>query len=162
MTRRRLAAPLALVLLLAASGCDITTEEGVDAEFFVGTWTLVAARDGSGDRTAQVDALLDDFRIDFRSDNSFELDADFSALAEAGGASDVTLDGSYAVAAFQGAGVPQTLVLTTPTAAAPLTINVVADDRVEFSAPAAIVTAILGSTASAIGLTGTVVLTVER
>ena len=75
-----------LLLALAAAGCDSTGDElTLDADFYVGSWTLVSIADDSGDRTAEIQTLLDDLAVDFESDRSFQLIADFSALVNAAG-----------------------------------------------------------------------------
>ena len=92
-----------LLLALAVAGCDSTDDALVlDADFYVGSWTLASVADDSGDRTAEIQTLLEDLAVDFESDRSFVLVADFPALVNAAGQPDVTQTGTYqAVAAAQ-------------------------------------------------------------
>ena len=148
-----------LLAVLAASGCDSADEIVLDADFYVGTWTLVRVADDSGDRTAQVTALLDDFAVDFESDGDFVLVADFAEIVNAAGQADVTLAGDY-----QAAAVARTLSLLIDTDAGRLapTFRVEAESQnaATLTAPGAIVGQLLGDLQ--IAFDGDVVLGIAR
>lgn len=88
-------ARLALPFLLLLAACDSTDGLRLNNEYYVGTWTLVSISDGSGDRSTEVDALLDDIRVVFRSDDSFTLTVDFADAVNTAGQADVTFEGDY-------------------------------------------------------------------
>ena len=92
---RRLPLLAALALLLPLAACDSADAPIYDADFFVGSWTLVSVSDGSGDRTADVNAEVTDLSATFATDRSFTLDA---AFASGGGTS---LSGMYTVVTNQ-------------------------------------------------------------
>ena len=148
-----------LLAVLAASGCDSTDDLVLDADFYVGTWTLVRVADDSGDLTSQIDPLLDDLTVAFASDRSFELEADFSAAAEALGQTDVAFDGTY-----QAAAAARTLTLLVDlegtTLAPTFRVDAETEDDVTLTAPGAIVSQLLGDLP--LDFDGDVVLEVTR
>lgn len=151
--------PALLLAVLAASGCDSTDDRVLDADFYVGSWALVGVSDATGDRTDDVLALLDDLAVDFQSDRSFELVADFVVLVNAAGQDDIALDGTYqAIAAAQ----TLSLLVTVEgqTLAPTFQAEAASDDAVTLTAPAAIVEQLLGNLE--IGFEGSVELDVAR
>ena len=155
----RLRLPLLLLALVAASGCDSTEEIVLNADFYVGTWTLVSVADDSGDRTAEVTGFLDDLAVDFESDRSFALVADFSELVNAAGQADVALDGTY-----QATAAARTLSLIVDADGMPFAptfqVDAESEDAVTLTAPAVIVQQLLG--ALQIAFDGNVVLGIAR
>jgi hypothetical protein len=134
-----------LLLALAVAGCDSTDDALVlDADFYVGSWTLASVADDSGDRTAEIQTLLEDLAVDFESDRSFVLVADFPALVNAAGQPDVTQTGTY-----QAVAAAQTLSLLVSAGGSTLapTFQAAAssEDRVTLTAPAVIVSQLLGN-----------------
>ena len=128
-----------LLALLVAGACDSGDDELVlDADFYVGTWTLTAISDNSGDRTPEASAVLDDLTFRFGSDRSLQFDADFNAEAEAAGQTDISLAGTY-----QAQALARTLILESSGFAATLQARADSDDRVTLTAPAVIVRTLL-------------------
>ena len=153
--------PLLALALLLAAGCDSGDDEiELDADFYVGTWTLVGISDGSGDRTAEVLALLDDFTIRFDSDRDYQLDADFNGLVNAAGQPDVSVAGDY-----QAVAATRSLVLRVDTddltVAAPFTTEAETEDAVSVTANGALIEQLLGSL-DVLDFEGDVTLDIER
>ena len=93
---RRLPLVALLALLLPLAACDSGEDTPTfDAAFFVGSWSLVSVSDGSGDRTADVNAAVTSLGATFATDDTFSLDAQF---AGGGGQS---LQGTYTVVTDQ-------------------------------------------------------------
>ncbi|WP_420454669.1 hypothetical protein [Rubrivirga sp.] len=147
--------PLVLALLVAG-GCDSADDElTLDADFYVGTWSLVRITDGSGDRSAEALALLDALTIQFDADRSFRLDADFVPLVNQAGQADVTIEGDY-----QAQATTRLLVLLVDGLAPTLQVNAASRDEITLTAPAVVVEQLLGELQ--IDFTGDVTLGIER
>lgn len=148
-----------LLLALAAAGCDGTDEIVLDADFYVGTWTLVSVADDAGDRSAEALALLEALTVRFDADGSFRLDADFVPLVNAAGQPDVTTEGTFQARPEISALVLQVLVEGQTVAPS---FQAAADTRsdVTLTAPAVIVEQLLG--ALQIDFSGNVVLGIRR
>ena len=96
---------LAAVCTVAAA-CDSGGDsDGLTAAYFVGDWTLVAVADGTGDRTTEVDAVLDDLSLDFESNGDFAMAVDYSAVVNGAGTPDTTFAGTYGVSSGSTGGV---------------------------------------------------------
>ena len=133
----RLLSLLAVALLVA--GCDSTDDDRVlDADFYVGTWTLASVSDASGDQTASINDSIDDLSVEFASDGTFQLDADFNDLINASGQGDISTVGTY-----QARSELESLILQADGLAATLQVEAASDDRVTLTAPAVIVNALL-------------------
>ena len=136
-------ARLALPLLLLLAACDSTDGVRLNADYYVGAWTLASISDGTGDRTAEVNGLLDDIAVVFRSDRSFTLTVDFSTAVNTAGQADATVEGTY-----QAQPDLKTLVLLVNTSQGTFapTFQASADTATEVSlaAPALIVDQLLG------------------
>ena len=94
---------LCLLAFVAFAGCD-TADDGLrlDADFYVGSWTLASLSDDSGDRTADIAAVTDDLTFTFEADRDFQFLADFPDAVNQAGRDDVTVAGTYrAVAEVQ-------------------------------------------------------------
>lgn len=137
--RLRLPALLIAVLALGAAGCD-SSDDGrrLDADFYVGDWTLVGISDGNGDQTTLVRVALDDLDIGFTSAGAFQIDADFSDRTNSLGQADITTTGTYQAQAD----IPA-LILRAQGLAATLQAASNGDDRVRLTAPAVIVNQLL-------------------
>lgn len=148
---------LLLPLLLLLAACD-AGEDGLtlDAAFYAGTWRLTSVSDGSGDRSDDVDAAVDDLLVAFTSGGAFTMDVDFSAFLNKGGLADRTVAGAYLAQAAT-----RTLVLT-PTGDAGISFLASAStrDRVTLRIPAAILQVLL--TGTDLTFTGDVTLTLDR
>lgn len=127
----RIASLLFAVFLLV--GCDSSDDRVLDADFYVGTWTLVSLSDGSGDQTAR--QAIDDLTIEFDADGSFDLDAKFNDSAAQ---DDISIQGTYQAQAA----IPSVILTVSPLAAT-LRANASSDDNVSLTAPAVIVNALL-------------------
>jgi hypothetical protein len=149
-------------LLLAAvcclpAGCDSGGNgDTLTAAFFVGNWTLVGVSDSNGDRTAEVEAVLDDLSLDFESDGDFAMAVDYSAAVNAGGTPDTTFAGTYGVS---GGG---NLVLTIGDVGISLGVDTEGTSRAVLRAPAVVVNELLSGSAVDLGLVGTAALTIQR
>ena len=132
----RAALPLFLAALLVA-GCD-SSDDQLDADFYLGTWTLVSVSDEGGDRTAEVLALLDDFGASFRSDGSFRLDVDLNDQVNAAGQADAEIEGNYQAT-------EDALVLLVETLALSFDAEADGSDRVDLTAPGLVISQILGA-----------------
>ena len=132
-----------LLLAVVAAGCDTTDGLRLDAEFYVGSWTLAAISDDSGDRTAEVSALLDDIAAGFEADGDFSLTVDFAPAVNDAGQDDVTVLGTY-----QAQPDLRTLVLRVSTAqgtvAPTFLVDAESESRIDLVAPAAVVELLLG------------------
>ena len=153
-----------LLLALAAGGCDSTDDAlRLDADFYVGTWTLTSVADDTGDRTTEVNALVDDLRAQFDADRTFSLDADFFEVVNAAGLEDVAIDGTY-----QAQAEARALVLLVPvegqTLAPTFQVDAASEDAITLTAPAAIVTQLLTGPDGTLELdfSGNVVLGIAR
>ena len=129
--------------LLVGSGCDSSDDDEVtlDAQYYVGTWRIVSASDGSGDRTALINAALDDLAITFRSAGTFRLDADFNEAINGSGTADITTEGTY-----QAQPSVPAVILSSGGFAATFQASAVDsgdDDRLRLTAPAAILNQLL-------------------
>jgi hypothetical protein len=143
---------LALALLLGA-GCDTVDPRGLSKEYLLGTWVLDGVRDDGGDRTAAVRLAVDELRVRFYADDTFDLRIQYT---QAAGQPDAEVSGTFAVSPSG------QVVLTSSGVALPLNGVVRGDDELELSAPAAMVTLILAVTDINLELAGTVVLTMGR
>ncbi|WP_412062324.1 hypothetical protein [Rubrivirga sp. IMCC45206] len=152
--RLRLLPVLALALL--AAGCDSGDDAlTLDAAFYTGTWGLVSVADATGDRTGQTEPLLDDLRVTFDADGTFTLVADFSDVVNQNVRPDETITGT-----FQASSTAKTLVLISDGVAALFQADATASNRVALTAPASIVTGILGELP--FDLQGDVTIVVQR
>ncbi len=148
-----------LVLALAAAGCDSSDEVVLDAEFYIGTWSLVSVADASGDRSAEALALLDALTVRFDADGSFRLDADFVPLVNAAGQPDVTTEGTYQAQPDLRALVLR-VVVEGQTVAPSFQAAADSESEVTLTAPAVIVEQLLG--ALQIDFSGNVELGIRR
>ena len=153
--RLRLLPLLALALL--AAGCDSTDDDALrlDAAFYTGTWGLVSVSDATGDRTGQTEPFLDDLTVDFRSDGTFTLFANFTAIVNQNVRPDETITGD-----FQATAAAKTLVLISDGVAALFQANATVSNQVALTAPSSIVTGVLGELP--FDLQGDVTLVVQR
>ena len=159
MSSRLLAAVLVLfVTLLPACDNGSGAGDGLEARFFVGTWTLVQVRDASGDRTAEVEALVDDFRIVFASGSAFTLTVDYAAAVNAAGTPDATITGTYAISSGG------RLVLTQAgnNLSASFGVTQESDRRVRLATDALVANGLLAGSTLDLGLTGAVALSIAR
>jgi hypothetical protein len=158
----------ALVLLLVAplafTACDsdpIDTEGDLTPAYFAGTWHLTAVSDGTGNRTADVEQILDDLSAAFTLGGTYTLGVDFSEVANGGGAVDATYAGNYGISTSN-----LVLVLpateTTPELAVSFGATRVDATHFQLAAPAAVLSGLLGATGQQLGLTGTVTLTLTK
>ena len=129
-----------LAALFLFAGCDSTDDDDrvLDADFYVGTWTLATVSDDGGDRTSDVSRSLDELTIEFESDGDFTLDADLSDAVNASGQNDISTSGTY-----QAQAALETLILQSGGLAATLQADASSDDRVTLTAPAVIVNGLL-------------------
>ncbi|WP_412070283.1 hypothetical protein [Rubrivirga sp. IMCC43871] len=148
--------PLLAVALLAA-GCDSSDDDALrlDAAFYTGTWGLVSVADATGDRTGQTEPFLDDLRVTFTADGTFTLVADFTAIVNQTVRPDETITGDY-----QASATAKTLVLISDGVAALFQADATVTNQVALTAPASIVTGILGELP--FDLQGDVTLVVQR
>ncbi len=148
---------LLLPLLLLLAACD-AGDDGLtlDAAFYAGTWRLTSVADGSGDRSADVDAAVDALTVAFTSGGAFTMDVDFSAVLNKGGLPDNTFAGDFLAQAAA-----RTLVLS-PDGLTDIAFraSATADDRVTLNVPAAILQVLL--TGTGLTFTGDVTLTLDR
>lgn len=148
---------LLLPLLLVATACD-SGGDGLtlDASFYAGTWTLTSVSDGSGDRSADVDAVVDALTVTFTPGGIFMMDVDFSAVLNTGGLPDADIDGAYLAQAQT-----RTLVLSPAgQAAISFIASASSEDRVTLTVPAAIIQVLL--TGTDLTFSGDVTLTLDR
>lgn len=147
---------LPLLVLLAVAGCDSGDDAlRLNADFYVGTWDLVRVGDASGDRSAEVLALVDELTVRFDADRSFQLDADFVDLVNQAGQDDLTIEGTY-----QAQPDTRVLVLVVDNLAPPFQVSATTEDDVTLTAPAIVVEQLLG--ALQIDFEGNVTLGIER
>ncbi len=129
-----------LVVALVASGCDSGDDElTLDADFYVGTWTLTSITDGTGDRSAEALQLLDALTVRFDADRAFRLDADFAPIVNQLGQEDVVIEGDY-----QAQPTTQLLVLRVDGLAPTLQVDAASRDAITLTAPAVVVEQLLG------------------
>jgi len=148
---------IAFAAAAGAAGCDSgDSGDALTAAYFVGSWELVAVHDDTGDRTAQVQVVLDALTIDFTSGGQFSMLVDYSALVNAGGTPDTTFVGGYGVSAGG------SLVVTPGAASVPFGVVTHGSARADLSAPAVIVNELLSGSDLDLGLVGTAVLAIER
>lgn len=145
-----------LLLVLAAAGCDSDDDLTLDADFYVGTWDLVQISDGSGDRSGEVLAFVDDFSVAFRSDDTFTLVADFNPLVNAAGQADVSIAGTYQATATQLVLRPDGLGIAPNLAAVAQS-----ESRVDLTGSNLVISQLLGANLP-VSFTGNVVLDIER
>ena len=149
---------LALPLLLAVAGCDSDDTDDndvvLDADYYVGTWSLVSVMEGDTDRTDQLLDLVDGFDVTFEADRDFALDVDFNDTVNDLGQDDVELEGTY-----QAQAATETLVLLVDGLAPSFSAEAEGRSRVDLTAPAALITQLLDLP---IELEGDVTLGVER
>ena len=98
---------LALLLAVAAVGCDSNDDENNDAELFVDTWALTSISDDTGNQTDGFANLANSLTVDLEEDSTFTLLLDYK---EDSGRQDLQLAGSYEVKPDA-----QSLELTLPT-----------------------------------------------
>ena len=132
----RIASLLLAVLLFA--GCDSSDDRTLDADFYVGTWTMISITDGSGDRTGAVRMAVDDLTVSFANGGTFELDVDFNSVLNNGGQADVSQSGLYQAQAQ----IPS-LILTSSGLGAPFQVSAESDNQISLTAPSVIVNALL-------------------
>jgi hypothetical protein len=138
------------------TGCDgDEDDEETDSEIMIGTWSLSTISDDEGDKTDVFFAEANSVVVVLNNDDSFTIAMDFNAAAEAAGATDVNLAGTYSVNESA-----KTLTLTIAGIGASLQgqYTVVNNDRIRISAPAALTNALFGGTPNV----GTVVITLDR
>ncbi|HYE95378.1 MAG TPA: hypothetical protein VD962_04165 [Rubricoccaceae bacterium] len=145
--------PLAFAILLAA--CDGGNDGGPDLSYFVGSWTLVGVEDDTGDRTADLDSLLDAMTVSFTAAGAFTLLVDYTQAVNDGGTADATINGTYDLAS------DGRLILSTTGAAAQFGV-VRRETEMDLSGSALVLNQILDTTVLDVGLMGTVVLTLAR
>lgn len=153
--RKLLFSALTLLLIFTAIGCDSNNDEESDADVFVGNWALVEIGDASGDLTNSFFAGVDDLTASFTSDNDFALAVDYNAVGEAAGNTDLALDGTYTVSESANT---ISLNVTAVGITLPLSYNIVNNDRIELSGPAAAINPLFGTNT----YQGTVTIVVER
>jgi hypothetical protein len=153
-SHRALLVPL---LAFALAGCDSSEDGGLTASYFVGTWTLVGVSDDSGDRTSEVEQVLDDLTIDFEAGGQFAMAIDYSAAVNNSGTPDETITGNYDVSSSGD-------LVMTPSADVGVAFDVDTEgnSRADLSAPAAIINQLLNGSAVNLVFVGTAVLTIER
>ena len=146
---------LLLLALLLPFGvaCDSADTVLLNKAFVVGSWELDGVRDDAGDRTAIVRTAVTELLITFSQDDTFLLGIRYTPIVDQ---PDQELAGTYAVSATG------QIVLTSSGVAVPFTAAIRGDDTMELSAPAALVALIIAAANVDLGLTGTVILTMER
>lgn len=149
--RKLLFSALAVFTLVAFVGCD-SDDDDDPADVFVGAWTVTSITDGDGDQTAAFGQVANSLDVTFADDGTFDLVLDYNDIANAAGQADLAVDGTYTATDTR-------LSLTVPALGAtlPFDYNVVNNDQVGLSAPAAIVNAAFGTS-----YVGNVTLTVTR
>ena len=150
ITRRLPVFILALVMALAAVGCDSNDDEESDADRFVGTWELASITDDDGDQTATFQAIFTDVTVVFNDAGNYTM----TFVPVAG--SNTVLSGTYDV---NESGKSVTLNVTFNEQTVPLALpySFDGDDELTVSASAAILNPLLGT-----NLSGTVIITLER
>lgn len=133
-------AALAALLLLTATGCD-SSDDGLrlDADFYVGTWTLTRVSDDSGDQTGVVLTFVDELAVDFASSGAFRLDADLAEVVNQLGQPDIEIEGTYQAQPDLPA-----LVLLVDELAPTFQASAASENEVSLTAPAVVVEQLLG------------------
>jgi hypothetical protein len=153
MTRKIL--PIVALLAFLVVGCDSNDDGPSDAERFVGTWLATGIRDGNGDQSAELVALVNSLTAVFQAgdDNpAFLITVDYK---DDSGREDLTLGGTYAV--DDG---PRTLTLTIPSGASlPFNYAFQSDTQANLSSSAAFINPIFNPSTP---YEGTVTITVQR
>ena len=139
---RRLLLALPLLVVVSVAGCDSNDEDDdqivLDADYYVGTWSLVSVTEDDTDRTDELLSLLDGLDVTFEADRGFTLDADFNDVVNGLGQDDVELEGTY-----QAQAASRTLVLLVDGLAPSFSAEAEGQNRVDLTAPAALVTQLL-------------------
>lgn len=146
---------LTVALLFTAVGCDSNDDDDSDADVFVGTWTVQSISDDQGDKTAVFGAGVQSFVATLNANGNYSIVVDYNAAAEAQGATDVNLAGTYTVTETS-----NTVTLSVPSlgASLPLTYNIQNNNTIVLSGPATLINLAFGTT----NYTGTVELTITR
>ena len=141
----------------AAAGCDTGGDgDSLTAAFFVGNWTLIGVSDSNGDRTSDVELVLDDLTLDFETGGDFAMVVDYSAAVNAGGTADTTFAGTYDVSSGGN------LVLTIGDVGISMGVETDGTSRAVLRAPAVVINELLSGSAVELGLVGTATLTIQR
>lgn len=150
---RRLFVPfVALVLLVAAAGCDSTENEDLtDAEILIGSWTVVEVRDEEGDKTDVFEQGVQAFSATLTAGGEYTLVVDFVDPDR----QDVPLAGTYTV--DEG---PNSLTLDVGPQVIPFTYDIESEDRIELSVSDQFIEPIFGTQPET--YVGTIVFTIER
>lgn len=142
---------LALVVALAAVGCDSAEDDPSDAERFVGTWTMVGLSDGDGDKMTDFNQVADGLTANLSADGQIVINVDYK---EGTGLQDRTIPGTYEV--NEGAKV---LVVNPPTGQSiSFQYEFDSNTRATLSAASQFINALFGTEA----YTGTVTITIEK
>ena len=146
---------LTVALLFVATGCDSNDDDDSDADVFVGTWTVQSIADDEGDKTAIFGAGVESFVATLNADGSYTIVVDYNATAEAAGAVDRNLAGSYTVVE---AANTVTLSVTSLGASLPLTYDIQNNNTIALTGNADLINLAFGT----MTYTGDVVLTITR
>ncbi|MDX1487849.1 MAG: hypothetical protein R3268_06600 [Acidiferrobacterales bacterium] len=76
--RNLLFSTLAVLVLFTAVGCDSNDDDQSDAELFIGSWNAVGVSDGTGDQTAGFASSVSQFRVTFKSNDTYDLSVAFT------------------------------------------------------------------------------------
>lgn len=147
--------PILALLAFLVAGCDSNDDGPSDAERIVGTWSATAIRDGNGDQSAELVALVNSLTAMFQAGDetpAFLITVDYK---DDSGREDLALGGTYAV--DDGA---RTLTLTIPNGASlPFTYAFESDTQVNLSASSAFINPIFNPSTP---YEGTVTITVQK
>lgn len=143
---------LALLIAVAAVGCDSNEDDASDAELFVGTWVLTSISDDTGDQTDGFAGLANALTVDLEDGGSFTLVLDYR---EDSGRQDLVLQGNYEVDADA-----NSLELTLPTTQTlPFEYDFENENEVDLTASADFINPIFNPTTD---YEGTVTVEIER
>ncbi len=145
MKTRLLLLPLLALLVFAA--CDSNDDEASDLDALIGNHMAVKIEDDAGDQTATFAQIVNAFTVVVRADETYSLNIDYNALAEAAGKTDVALAGGYSVnqsaKTFTIRGIP--IPGTTATTSVSFDYEILPNNQVRFTTPAAPFNLILGT-----------------
>lgn len=142
---------LALLLGLAAVGCDSNEDDESDADRIMGTWNLVSIADDVEDQTAGFAGLANGLKVTFNGDGTFILNLDYK---DDSGRDDVQLPGTYSINESS-----QELTLSVPILQSELLFDYDfdSDDQISLSAAAPFINAVFNPTTDYVGTVDIVV-----
>ncbi len=152
LLRKLFFAVLTSFVLVAFVGCDSDDEDPEDV--FEGTWALTGIEDTvNGDLTPVIQQTVNSLVVTFEANGDFDLLLDYNELAEAAGATDIALAGTYSATETR-----LTLVIPDRSVSFPLDYTVISNDQLELSGSADLVNQIFGTEV----YQGTVTITITR